>query len=145
MNPLTKEMINIWGLKIKIDPTTESGYRVFHLGEVPGKRDHQLTWKEIKVSYNRRYHPKSGKTKEYYNVIFSDYRNTKRQIVLPLHRLLYAYFIADVPANLDVAHIDDNGLNNNLGNLILETRSQNLSHRKGWVNQYGPKKVNREK
>lgn len=53
-----------------------------------------------------------------------------------LSRAMWAWFYGEVPANMDVDHIDNNSLNNNLDNLQLLTRTENLAKRKGHMNQY---------
>lgn len=48
---------------------------------------------------------------------------------IPLGRLVYAWFHGEVPANMDVDHIDNNKFNNNISNLQLLTRRENLARR----------------
>lgn len=54
-----------------------------------------------------------------------------KTITLPLARIIYAWFHGEVPAGLDCEHIDNNPFNNNLDNLRLTTRSENLA--KKWA------------
>lgn len=44
-------------------------------------------------------------------------------------RLVYAYFIGDIPDDYDVDHIDNDPTNNKLSNLRLLTREENLKKR----------------
>lgn len=53
-----------------------------------------------------------------------------------LSRVIYAWFYGVCPGNMDCDHIDNNSLNNNLDNLQLLTRQENLAKRKGYRNQY---------
>lgn len=144
MRKLTKQDLKDYKIRIEIDPAAESGYKIYHLSEVPGKRDHVLTEKEIKPAIAERFHKKSGKTKRYYIISFSDYANSRKQVVLPLARAVYVYFISDIESWQDVDHIDNDSLNNNLYNLQLLTRSENLKKRSGWINQYGLRLKDRE-
>ena len=95
-----------------------------------------------------RYSPKCGKSKE--NVL----KTCKRRTLIRKHkyapdkvyvgyswsyknkvfactesRLVYAYFIGDIPDNYDIDHIDNNPYNNQLSNLRLLTREENLRKR----------------
>ena len=74
---------------------------------------------------------KYGKTLEYYLVSLIDYE-TKKQITWTLQQLLYTWFIGDIPVGYDVDHIDRNSLNNNLDNLQILTRKENLAKRTGF-------------
>ena len=120
---LTKRMIEDMGVKIELNPTT-------------------LEW------VVRRYSPKCGKAKE------KIWKTCKRRNIIRKHkyapdkvyvgyswshnnkvfactesRLVYAYFIGDIPDNYDVDHIDNNPYNNQLYNLRLLTRDENLRKR----------------
>ena len=53
-----------------------------------------------------------------------------------LSRVIYAWFHGVCPGNMDVDHKDGDSLNNNLDNLQLLTRQENLAKRKGYRNQY---------
>lgn len=48
---------------------------------------------------------------------------------IPLGRLVYAWFHGEVPANMDIDHIDNNKWNNNINNLQMLTRKENLARR----------------
>lgn len=66
---------------------------------------------------------------------------------IPLSRVLYAYFIGDIPEGSQIDHIDNNPENNDLSNLQLLTVSENLIKRSEddptvWCNGFGPKNKN---
>lgn len=73
---------------------------------------------------------KYGKTMEYYLVSLIDYEE-KKQITWTLQQLLYAWFIGEIPKGYDVDHIDGDTLNNDLTNLQLLSRKDNLAKRTG--------------
>lgn len=56
-----------------------------------------------------------------------------------VHRIVYAWFYGEVPANMQVDHIDNNSLNNNLNNLQLLTQEENLKKKGYSRNQYTAK------
>lgn len=150
MKELTKQMLDNWKIRVEFDSTSETGYRVYHYSQIPGKAE--FSWKEIKQSLNRRHHPKSGNTKRYYIISFSDYANNKKGITIPLHRLVWAYFVKDIPAGYDVSHKNDDSFNNYLdldcienSNLECITHKENINKRKcKWANQYGLKLKDRK-
>lgn len=47
---------------------------------------------------------------------------------LNLHRIIYQKFIGDLNPSLEINHIDGNPSNNNVENLELVTRSENMLH-----------------
>lgn len=48
---------------------------------------------------------------------------------IPLARLMLAWFKGEVPGNMDADHIDGNPMNNNLDNLQMLSRQENLAKR----------------
>ena len=125
---LTKEMLEEMGIRITILPDEEYLIERCHHSKVnPDK------WVTIRPVENLTYHVRSQKIKKYYNVGWS-YKGKPR--TYPLHRVLYAYFFGEVPEGMDVHHIDGCGLNNNLANLEVVTRKENLKDRKGFSNGY---------
>ena len=140
MNELSKEILEKEGIRVEQDPYEECGYKIYRYGRKAG-RAKELTWKKLHPRLNGKYHEKSGKIKWYWIVGFS-YNN--KPTSYPLHRLLYAWYKGYVPANLDVDHIDNNSLNNDLSNLQLSTRGDNLAKREGFKNQWDAMKANEE-
>ena len=140
MKELSKEILEKEGIRVEQDPYEECGYKIYRYGRKAG-RAKELTWKRLNPCLNGKYHKKSGKMKWYWIVGFSDNNKPK---AYPLHRLLYAWYIGYVPANLDVDHIDNNSLNNDLSNLQLSTRKDNLAKREGFKNQWDAMKANEE-
>ena len=138
MKELSKEILEKEGIRVEQDPYEECGYKIYRYGRKAG-RAKELTWKRLNPCLNGKYHKKSGKMKWYWIVGFSDNNKPK---AYPLHRLLYAWYIGYVPANMDVDHIDNNSLNNDLSNLQLSTRKDNLAKREGFKNQWDAMKAN---
>ena len=136
MNELTKQMLNDWKIKVELSNEAKTGYKFYHYGQIPGTA--RFDWKEITPTLNWVYHPKSKNSKQYYIVSWSDYANTKRGITIPLHRLVYVWFIADAPKGYDISHKNDDSFDNRLDNLECITHRENLAKRKcKWANQYG--------
>jgi hypothetical protein len=76
-----------------------------------------------------------NKGKFYYGVRFNN-RNYKA------HRIVYALAFDCDPGNMEIDHIDGNGLNNTLSNLRIATHAQNLRNRgKTKANTSGKKGV----
>ena len=57
---------------------------------------------------------------------YTSLNNNNKQKAFTIHRLLAKYFKDDYSEELDVDHIDRNRLNNNLENLRMVTRQENL-------------------
>jgi len=69
-----------------------------------------------------------------YKQIFA-YKNSKLQRSYLVHRLVWMAFNGDIPAGLEIDHIDRDKKNNCLSNLRLVTRSENMMNiktRKGY-------------
>lgn len=109
----------------------------------------EITNGEIKVyQYSKRYkkeivkpiyvntkkHP-YGKDITYLIVTFWD-ADRNKTTSYALSRLVYLYFIGDIPAGYDVDHIDGDTFNNLPENLQLLTRKENLNKREFNGNQY---------
>ena len=140
MKELSKEILEKAGIYVEQDPYEECGYKILRYGIKAG-RTKQKTWQKLNPCLNARYHKYSGKMNWYWLVGYSENGEPK---AYPLHRLVYAWFIGNVPGNMDVDHIDGDTLNNNLSNLQLLSRAENLAKRKGFKNQWDSKKANEE-
>ena len=138
MKELSKEMLEKAGIRVEKDPNELCGYKILRYGIKAG-RAKEKTWQKLNPSLNVKYHKKSGKMKWYWIVGYSENGEPK---AYPLHRLVYAWFIGYVPANMDVDHIDGDTLNNDLSNLQLLTRKENLAKREGFKNQWDAMKAN---
>lgn len=83
---------------------------------------------ELKPFINMKTH-KYGKTVCYELIQMYNYK-THKPTLMSYHSFLYAWFKGEVPAGYDVDHIDGNTLNNDIDNLQLLTRKENLAKRK---------------
>lgn len=121
----------------RVTKSKESLEKDFHIFYEDGKF-YQTTVragiKEIKPFVNVQKH-KYGKTLCYEIVAMYSYK-THKQVMMSYHSFLYAWFKGEVPAGYDVDHIDGDPLNNDLDNLQLLTRKENLAKRGGGKNQY---------
>lgn len=84
------------------------------------------TLKEHRFKCKHKYAP----TKEYPGYAWSKsgshgYHTT----TIPTSRLVYAYFVGDIPDGYEVDHIDNNPFNNSLENLRILTKEENLKKR----------------
>ena len=100
---------------------------------------YQYSWRyntEIaKPTYvNVKKHP-YGKDKAYIIVTLYDF-DKKKTRTYALSRLVYLYFIGDIPEGYDVDHIDGDTFNNLPENLQLLTRKENLAKRECAGNKY---------
>lgn len=91
-------------ITIEVNPKSKCGYDVYQFGR-----------KKNVYQYDNGYYFLS-----YYDIAL------EKAITVTLHRLLYAYFIGEVPFGMVVDHIDNDKFNNNLDNLQLLTREQNV-------------------
>lgn len=101
------------------------------------------TFSKLKITEAKRTHIKSGRDKYYKKITFCAHQ---KRYSIPLSRLLYVWFIADITEpGLVVDHIDNDPNNLNLDNLQLISIKDNLHKRFDdnpdcWINQYGPRK-----
>ena len=77
---------------------------------------------------------------KYYHKI--TYSFNRKVINIPLSRLIYVWFIGDIPDGYVVDHINNDSFDNRPENLQLLTVSDNLKKRfedneEAWVNQWG--------
>ena len=91
-------------------------------------------YKPLRI-YTRTTQHKYGKDVTYAYIAPYDYA-TKKSHIISYHRFLYAWHYGKVPATHDVDHIDGDTMNNNIENLQLLTRKDNLARRQGFKNQY---------
>lgn len=95
-------------------------------------RDNDREWK---ISYYITQRFNNGSHKGYPFVNLYD-AATKKQKAITLSRLLFVWFIRDIPKGYVVDHIDNDELNNDLDNLQLLTRSENTKKNSVKHNQY---------
>lgn len=88
----------------------------------------------LKLTPNTRKHP-NGKDKTYIMVSFYDLPN-KKGFSFPYHRFLWIWIYGDCPKGYDVDHIDGDSLNNDISNLQILSRKENINRRNGKKNQY---------
>lgn len=118
------------------------------LGFTDVKEDGTIYFKgELKKEAVRKCpHKKSGNDKFYPVVQFYDKAYRKYQLekgviangcrAIPVNRVVWAWFKGICPGELDVDHIDNNPFNNNINNLQLLTRGENIRKRGKGRNQY---------
>lgn len=119
---LTKKMLEEMGITINIKE--DGDYEVTRLA-VKCARSKEKILKTIKRSIMIRKH-KYSPDKAYLGYAWS-YKN--KCFSVTESRLVYAWFIGDIPENYDIDHIDNNPFNNKLSNLRLLTREENLRKR----------------
>lgn len=94
---------------------------------------------------------KYGKNKSYQFITIYDpewyleqkkrgYKTCTGNKLLLAHRVVYAWYHGEAPANGDISHKDDNGLNNAIYNLEWTTHTENIRKRQGHKNQWALKK-----
>ena len=113
------------------------------LGITDVTKDGKITYKgKIAKEYKATCKHKHGTDKSYPIISLYDSELYKEQLEsgstlktgqrqLLVSRIVYAWFNGICPAEYDVDHIDNNPFNNNLSNLQLLTRKENLSRRLG--------------
>ena len=138
MKELSREILEKAGIYVEEDPNEKCGYKILRYARKAGSAK-QMTWQRLHPCLNGTYHKYSGKMNWYWLVGYSENGKPK---AYPLHRLVYAWFIGYVPGNMDVDHIDGDTRNNDLANLQLLTRAENLNKRKGFKNQWDAMKAN---
>lgn len=132
---LTKE----WLERVGVESVSEDGETIVLKGRVKKlmiiSKKHPYG-KVMKYKYVSIYDPENPATyvnKVYISKKTGEHRHYKgRQIKtsnVAVSRLVYAWFKGDVPANMDVDHIDGDTFNNSIDNLQLLTRKENLAKR----------------
>lgn len=126
---LTKKDLIDWG--ISVEKLEEGVYKIYRTHQASGL-DKRIVTTECKQTMVKAKH-KHGKDMEYPAVVFSVRGKPK---AIGVHRLVYAWFIANIPDDYDVDHIDNDITNNKLNNLQLLTRAENIAKRGLGRNQY---------
>ena len=121
MKALTKQ--DLMELGIDVCRNEKDEYLVRHYSR--NKRSLKRSLKVIKVSLIGKNHP-YGNNCMYKAYLFHE---NGKAYTISEHRLVYAWFKDDIPANYDVDHIDGDKMNNRLDNLQLLTRKENLAKR----------------
>ena len=121
MKELTKQQLMELGIDVS---RLENGeYLVRHYGRNTSSSKRSL--RVIKASIIGKKHP-YGENRMYKAYVFHE---NGKAYTISEHRLVYAWFKDDIPAKYDVDHIDGDPMNNNLDNLQLLTRKENLARR----------------
>ena len=121
MKALTK--LDLMELGIDVSKTETGEYLVRHYAR--NTKSLKRSLRVLKPSIIGRKHP-YGESKMYKAYLFHE--NGKAYTIAE-HRLVYVFFVDDIPANYDVDHIDGDTMNNSLDNLQLLTRKENLAKR----------------
>lgn len=122
---LTREQLEKMGI-VRITPSDNGWIVTRRWHKVASKTDDTpLFEKVIKRSIAGRKHRYS---EDKYYPFYSFSYNGKAQAITE-SRLIYAWFYGEVPAGYDVDHIDNNPFNNDLDNLQLLSRRENLAKR----------------
>ncbi len=136
MKELTKQMLINLGITVIKDDSVKYGYIIRRTWNKNSSKE--LVTRDLTINEAVCKH-KYTNEKRYPIVTFSAYGKTYS---CPLSRIVYAYLKGTIPANYDVDHIDNNQFNNELDNLQLLTRKENLAKRLAdnsltkWPNQY---------
>ena len=138
-NYVDRKVLESWGF---VSATSEDGreWTIMRNWRKVG-RSNECTTRKIKISTAVCKHP-YGTNKSYPTLAFSA---DSRIRSMTLARFLYAWFVGPVTSDMDVDHIDNDCFNNNISNLRLVTRAENI--RKKFtdsdcnVNQYGRRKA----
>lgn len=131
MKQITKEYLIEAGIEVLDEKDANGNYLIMRTGKAccNGK----ITRHPLKPSLNGTYHKWSDNVC-YYWIVGFNYNH--KIIYIPVHRLYYAWFNGEAPSNMDVDHIDGNSINNDINNLQLLTRKENLARRKGYKCQW---------
>jgi parvulin-like peptidyl-prolyl isomerase len=99
-------------------PGYDGDYRISPTGDV-------ISLKKNKISKLKNTITKNG----YVSIKLSKKGQGKQTFEL-IHRLVYLTFIGEIPQGLEIDHIDRDKLNNNISNLRIATRSENMQNKK---------------
>lgn len=136
-----KELLDAGIIDVKRDFLGWNVYRYWYKNNT-GVKVHS----KIKVTMANRKH-KYRPDKQYPKVSFC----VKQKVYnIPLSRLIYVWYIEDIPDGMVIDHIDNNPYNNNPSNLQMLSVGENLRKRfednpESWTNQWGkPKNWNKD-
>lgn len=120
---LTKEQLIEWGVtNVYWDADLSDWIVRKHAYNKRKKRDLELNATKTTVVGKHKY----TKDKKYYAYCWYDGADKH---TVSAARLIYAWFYNVVPEGMDVEHIDNDSFNNELSNLTLSTRPDNLRKR----------------
>lgn len=107
-------------------PEYEGLYEVSNIGRVRSlDRRVRARAGKFRTVKGRMRKPNIGKTAPYYQIILSKAGTVRNHLV---HRLVASSFLTNWSTCLEVNHIDGNKLNNQVYNLEMCTRQQNIDH-----------------
>lgn len=86
--------------------------RIFTLIQKTGKRSVKNVWRELIPNFDE----------------FGYVRVRYKYKYLKVHRIIYQKFVGQLDMDLEINHIDGDRKNNDISNLELVTRSQNMRH-----------------
>ena len=121
-NRLSKEDLINLGITNICKHDDEIGWLIF--GYFKGQEIYHI---DIKLIQGKK--KKNGNTRDYYGI-------TYKGKILSLASILYAWFIGPIEPGYVVDHIDNNNRNNDLSNLQLLTRGQNVKKESTYRNQF---------
>lgn len=120
---LTRKMLEDYGIKDFIYDKNRNQWIVLRFWRPAGSK--QPVVKTITPSINTARH-KYGRDVSYYLLAMSVDGKT---VAHGLHRALYAWFYGEVPEGCDIAHMNNDSLDNRLENLECMTHEENLRMR----------------
>ena len=126
----TKQDLINWG--ISVDDTDTGEYVVSAPYVIDYKKGKYVGSKRrVMNSYNIKTKHKYGQDKTYKSYVIGVKIGDKTIAKTFLaHRLIWVWFNNEIPDDYDVDHIDNNPINNNISNLQLLTRKENVNKRR---------------
>lgn len=131
---LTRQMLDNWGITITWDAENNEWNvtRMWRKNRSKNKVLYRI--KKSILRHKNKYTP----DKEYPYYVFADGTGKDACLAVTESRLVYAYFVGDIPAGYEVDHIDNNPFNNYYNpdnpndpknNLRLLTKQENMAKR----------------